>query len=94
VAQVVWQAAGICPSMLNFFNSPADRQAVIDRERELNRALDGVCATWSNCRFGNYLTYNYDSTSDLVSRLDWFHPSLSGQATLATLTWEASWWGS
>jgi lysophospholipase L1-like esterase len=94
VAQVVWQAAGICPSMLNFFNSPADRQAVIDRERELNQVLDDVCATWSNCRFDNYLTYNYDFTPDQVSRLDRFHPSLAGQATLAALTWNASWWGS
>ena len=94
VAQLVWQAAGICPSMLNFFNSPADRQAVIDRERELNDVLDAVCATWSHCRFDDYLTYNYDFTRDLVSRLDYFHPSLAGQATLAALTWDASWWGS
>jgi lysophospholipase L1-like esterase len=93
VAQVVWQAAGICPSMLNFFNTPADRQAVIDRQRELNDVLRDVCATWSNCRFDNYLTYNYDFTRSMVSKLDWFHPSLSGQATLAALTWNASWWG-
>ena len=57
VAQVVWQAAGICPSMLNFFNSPADRQAVIDRQHELDDALRDVCATWSNCRFDNDRTY-------------------------------------
>jgi lysophospholipase L1-like esterase len=94
VAQVVWQTAGICPSMLNFFNSPADRQAVIDRERELNQALHDVCAAWSNCRFDDYLTYNYDFTPAMVSKLDWFHPSLAGQATLAALTWSASWWGS
>ncbi len=94
VAQVVWQAAGICPSMLNFFNSPADRQAVIDRQHELNDALRDVCATWSNCRFDNYLTYNFAFTRPMVSKLDYFHPSLSGQATLSALTWEASWWGS
>ncbi|MDP9209906.1 MAG: GDSL-type esterase/lipase family protein [Actinomycetota bacterium] len=94
VAQTVWQAAGICPSMLNFFNSAADRQAVIDREVELNQVLEDVCATWSNCRFDNYLTYNYAFTRSMVSKLDYFHPSLSGQATLATLTWNASWWGS
>jgi lysophospholipase L1-like esterase len=94
VAQLVWQAAGICPSMLDVRNTPADRQAVIDRERELNAVLDAVCATWSNCRFDNYLTYNYNFTRDLVSRLDYFHPSLKGQATLAALTWQASWWGS
>jgi lysophospholipase L1-like esterase len=93
VAQTVWQAAGICPSMLNFFNSPADRQAVIDREAELNQVLEDVCATWSNCRFDNYLTFNYDFTRSMVSKLDYFHPSLSGQATLAALTWRASWWG-
>jgi lysophospholipase L1-like esterase len=93
VAQVVWQTAGICPSMLNFFNSAADRQAVIDREREFNDVLRDVCATWSNCRFDDYLTYNYDFTRDLVSRLDYFHPSLAGQATLAALTWRRSWWG-
>ena len=94
VAQTVWQAAGICPSMLDFFNSPADRQAVIDREAELNQVLEDVCATWSNCRFDNYLTFNYDFTRSMVSKLDYFHPSLSGQATLAALTWQASWWGS
>lgn len=92
LAQVVWQTADICPSMLDFFNSPADRQAVIDRERELNDALRDVCATWSRCRFDNFLTYNYDFTRDQVSSLDFFHPSLRGQATLAALTWEASWW--
>ena len=93
LAQAVWQAAGICPSMLNFFNSPADRQAVSKRQRELNNVLRDVCATWSRCRFDDYVTYNYDFTRGLVSKLDWFHPSLSGQATLATLTWNASWWG-
>ena len=94
VAQLVWQAAGICPSMLDRRNTPADRQAVIDRERELNAVLDTVCASWSSCRFDNYLTYNYNFTPDQVSRLDYFHPSLKGQATLAALTWRASWWGS
>jgi lysophospholipase L1-like esterase len=94
VAQLVWQAAGICPSMLDARNSPADRQAVVDHERELNGVLGTVCATWSNCRFDDYLTYNYDFTRDQVSRLDYFHPSLKGQATLAALTWQASWWGS
>jgi lysophospholipase L1-like esterase len=94
VAQLVWQAAGICPSMLDARNSPADRQAVVDRERELNAVLESVCASWSHCRFDGYLTYNYAFTRDQVSRLDYFHPSLRGQATLAALTWQASWWGS
>jgi lysophospholipase L1-like esterase len=94
LAQLVWQTVDICPSMLNFFNSPADRQAVIDRQRGLNNALRDVCATWSSCRFDNNLTYNYKFTRPMVSKLDYFHPSLRGQATLAALTWSASWWGS
>jgi lysophospholipase L1-like esterase len=92
LAQVVWQTADICPSMLDLFNSPADRQAIIERQRELNDALRDVCATWSRCRFDDYLTYDYHFTRDQVSRLDFFHPGLEGQATLAALTWEASWW--
>jgi lysophospholipase L1-like esterase len=94
LAQLVWQAAGICPAMLDPHNTPADRQAVVDRERELNAVLETVCATWSRCRFDDHLTFNYAFTRDLVSRLDYFHPNLRGQATLAALTWQASWWGS
>jgi lysophospholipase L1-like esterase len=94
VAQLVWRTAGICPSMLDPDNSPADRWAVIKRERELNNALRQVCATWSNCRFDGYLTYNYTFTRAMVSKLDYFHPSFRGQAALAALTWERSWWGS
>jgi lysophospholipase L1-like esterase len=94
LAKVVWQAAGVCPPMLDVHNSPADRQAVIDRQRELNDALRDVCATWSNCRFDGYLTYRYAFTRAMVSKLDYFHPGLKGQAALAALTWEASWWGS
>ena len=94
VAQLVWRTAGICPSMLDPGNTPADRRAVIARQRQLNDALRDVCATWSRCRFDGDLTYNYDFTRPQVSKLDYFHPSLKGQATLAALTWEASWWGS
>ena len=78
VAQLVWEAAGICPSMLDLFNSPADRQAVVERERELNDALRDVCAGWSHCRFDGYATYRYDFTRDMVSRIDFYHPSQYG----------------
>ena len=93
VAQAVWQAAGICPSMRSLLSSPAGRRAFVERQRKLNEVLRDVCASWSRCRFDNYLTYNYDFTRSLVSKLDYFHPSRSGQATLASLTWNASWWG-
>ena len=28
-----------------------------------------------------------------VSTLDYYHPSLAGQARLASITWGAGWWG-
>jgi lysophospholipase L1-like esterase len=92
-AQLVWQVAGICPSMLRFFSSAADRQRVVDRQLEFQAVLADVCAGWSNCRFDGGLIYEYRFTREMVSRLDYFHPSLAGQATLAAETWRRSWWG-
>jgi hypothetical protein len=38
-------------------------------------------------------TYRFRFTGAMFSRLDYFHPSLLGQATLAAETWRMSWWG-
>jgi lysophospholipase L1-like esterase len=92
-AQLVWQTARICPPMLQITNSEADRQLVVQRELELNHALEEVCAGWDRCRFDGGQTYGFRFTRAMVSRLDYFHPSLLGQATLAAETWQASWWG-
>jgi lysophospholipase L1-like esterase len=93
-AQLVWQTARICPPLLRIGNSEADRQRVVQREQELNEALRDVCAGWANCRFDGGRTYGFRFTRAMVSRLDFFHPSLLGQATLAAETWRVSWWGS
>jgi len=92
-AQLVWQAARICPPMLRITNSEADRQRVVQREQELNEVLREVCAGWANCRFDGGQTYGFQFTRAMVSRLDYFHPSLLGQGTLAAETWRVSWWG-
>jgi hypothetical protein len=93
-AQLVWQTARICPPMLRITNSEADRQRVVQRELELNEVLREVCAGWDRCRFDGGRTYGFQFTRAMVSRLDYFHPSLFGQATLAAETWRVSWWGS
>jgi lysophospholipase L1-like esterase len=92
-AQLVWQTARICPPMLRITNSEADRQRVVQRELEFNQALREVCAGWASCRFDGGRTYGFQFTRAMVSRLDYFHPSLLGHATLAAETWQASWWG-
>jgi hypothetical protein len=63
------------------------------RELKLNEALREVCAGWAGCRFDGGHTYRFRFTRAMFSRLDSFHPSLLGQATLAAETWRMSWWG-
>lgn len=93
-AQLVWSLAQICQSMLSPFNTEADRQAVVTREQAFNQVLDDVCGGYAFCRFDDGAVFDYQFTSGQVSKLDYFHPSLSGQAALASLTWQHSWWGS
>jgi lysophospholipase L1-like esterase len=92
-AELVWAAAGICQSMLSLTNTEADRQAVVAREAAFNQVLAQVCSQYAFCRFDGGATFNYQFSRSDVSKLDYFHPSLSGQAKLASLTWAHSWWG-
>ena len=92
-AQFVWSVAQICQSMLAPTNTESDRQAVLAREQAFNQVLADVCAQYAMCRFDDYAVFNYPFNSSHVSKLDYFHPNLSGQATLASLTWQRSWWG-
>jgi lysophospholipase L1-like esterase len=91
-AQLVWSVAGICESMLSLNNTEADRQVGVDREHAFNQILASVCGQYTFCRFDNNATFNYQFGVGDVSALDYFHPSLAGQAKLASLTWQQSWW--
>jgi lysophospholipase L1-like esterase len=91
-AQFVWAVAQICQSMLSPANTEADRQAVLARNRAFNDVLAEVCGQHAMCRFDDYAVFNFPFSAGHVSRLDYFHPNLSGQATLASLTWQSSWW--
>jgi lysophospholipase L1-like esterase len=93
-AQAVWYGAQICQSMLSPFNNAEDRQSVLTREQALNDVLAQVCAQYSRCRFDAYTVFNFAFQPNHVSTLDYFHPNLAGQATLASLTWSRSWWSS
>ena len=91
-AQFVWSVAQICQSMLSPANTEQDRQVVLARVRAFNQVLAEVCAQYVMCRFDDNAVFNYPFTAGNVSRLDYFHPSLSGQAVLASVTWARSWW--
>jgi lysophospholipase L1-like esterase len=94
LARTVWAAANICQSMLGATRTEAQRQQVVDREKAFNQILAEVCASYSRCRWDNKAVYNYQFSASQASALDFFHPSLSGQAALARVTWGASWWSS
>jgi lysophospholipase L1-like esterase len=93
-AQLVWATAQICQSMLSLTNTEADRQAVLARIQAFNQALADVCGQYpALCRFDGNAVFDYPFSSGQVSKLDYFHPSISGQAALASITWQRSWWG-
>ena len=93
-ATSTWQSLQICQSMLSPYNTEADRQAVVTREQEYNKALADVCAQYRQCRWDGLATYNFHLSASDVSTVDYFHPSFAGQNNLASVTWQAGYWPS
>jgi lysophospholipase L1-like esterase len=93
-ARWVWANFHICQSMLGATRTEAERQQVVAREQAFNQILADTCAKYARCRWDGLAVYNYQFSASQVSTLDYFHPGLSGQATLAKITWAASWWPS
>jgi GDSL-like Lipase/Acylhydrolase len=94
LARLVWSNFHICQSMLGATRTAAERQQVVDREAAFNQILAEGCAAYTRCRWDNLAVYHYQFSASQVSTLDYFHPSLSGQGSLARVTWAASWWPS
>jgi lysophospholipase L1-like esterase len=94
LARWAWSNFHICQSMLAATNTETQRQQVVAREAAFNQILADVCAKYSRCRWDNKAVYDYRFSASQVSTLDFFHPSLSGQAALARVSWAASWWPS
>jgi hypothetical protein len=94
-AVLTWSIGGICQSLLAnpWSSAPADvarRQQVRDRNVADNAALARVCAQFINCRFDGNAAFNLQFVPSDVSTRDYFHPSVSGQAKAAKVTWEAT----
>jgi lysophospholipase L1-like esterase len=97
-AQVAWFTFGVCQSMLANPTSTAQadverRERVTQRIRDYNAALAAVCAEYRQCRFDGFAAFKADFTKADVIHLDYFHPSLSGQAKFAAGTWAVGYWG-
>ncbi|MFE7166060.1 SGNH/GDSL hydrolase family protein [Streptomyces sp. NPDC057616] len=87
----VWKL-GICPSMLSdadALDSAATlrRDTVQKRVEAYNTALKEVCAKDRRCRFDDGAVYDYRFGTQQLSKWDWFHPSVNGQARLAEIAY-------
>ena len=95
-ARFVWSVGNICQSLLANPTSTtaadvARRAAVAQRNVDFNTQLAEVCAASAHCRWDGNAAYNTVFTTSDASG-DYFHPSISGQAKLAAVSWAASYW--
>lgn len=95
-ARFIWSVGNVCQSLLANPTSTtaadvARRAAVAQRNVDFNTQLAEVCAASAHCRWdGNAAYSTVFTTSDAAG--DYFHPSISGQAKLAAVSWGASYW--
>jgi len=85
-----WSLFRICQSMLRRAESLARedeerRLRVQRREVEFNTVLREVCATDEKCEFDANTGYEFRFEAGEVSTNDFFHPSVRGQATIASI---------
>ncbi|MGC9537647.1 SGNH/GDSL hydrolase family protein [Streptomyces sp. UG1] len=91
MSKQVW-ALGICPSMLSDPDSLTAlanqrRETVRERVEAYNEVLQEVCAKDRRCRFDDGAVYDFRFGTRQLSRWDWFHPSVDGQARLAEIAY-------
>ncbi len=89
-AQGRWNGFNICPAMLSSSADDAQRGRVRQRIIDFNMALKQTCTLYVHCRFDNNTVFSNPYLAADVSTLDYFHPSISGQAKLAAFTKDAS----
>ena len=94
-AVAVWNAGSICQSLLA--NPTSEAQADVDRRArvrqrniDFNTVLSEVCALHPKCRFDNNAVFDGGIEVSQVSTFDYFHPSITGQANIASVTWDAT----
>lgn len=93
-AELEWNVFGICHDMLSITATSAQRAQIVAQEQADNQVLANVCAEFSQCKFDNGAIYNVSFSSSDISNVDYFHPSVAGQAELASVAWSAGYWPS
>jgi len=93
-AVFTWSIAGICQSLLarptsTSSTDQARRLRVRQRSIDDNAAIAAACSAYIHCRFDGGAAFALRFTTSDVSTRDYFHPSVSGQAKAASVTWAA-----
>lgn len=96
-ARITWAAFSVCQSLLAnpLSTATADvarRAAVRKRNIDFNTVLHDVCALYVKCLFDGNAVFNTVFVASNVSTRDYFHPTVAGQAKLASVTWAAGYW--
>lgn len=89
-----WNTLKICQSLLANPTSTAKadeerRLQVHQREEEYDSVLQSVCAKYTKCKFDNGAGFKTVFNTNDVSTRDYFHPSIEGQALIASVAWTA-----
>lgn len=89
-----WAGSSNCNSLL-YEPASDDAESVARRENvsttidAYNTVLADACGAVANCVYDGGALHDFDVTSDDISDVDHFHPSLAGQAKLADIAWTA-----
>lgn len=94
----IWEQYGICQSMLgnprvDGSSARARRDRVRDRVLAYNRVMEQACSQHRTCRSDGGAVFGYEFSLAMVSRADYWHPSIRGQQALAEVSWRAGFWG-
>jgi hypothetical protein len=77
-----------CPLLFGDAADARTAAAVAARVRGYNAAMRAVCERLGDaCRFDGYAVYRLRLTPEDLSRVDWLHPSVRGQARIAAVAW-------
>jgi lysophospholipase L1-like esterase len=89
-----WNTLKICQSLLANPTSTAKadeerRLQVRQREEEYDSVLQSVCSKYTQCKFDNGAGFKTQFNANDVSTRDYFHPSVEGQALIASVAWQS-----
>jgi lysophospholipase L1-like esterase len=88
-----WELTKECPGIMTEPTSEgtaakARRAATLAAEEGYDSTLKNICAATANCQYDNGAVFATKFVASEVSTNDFFHPSISGQTSLAAGAWK------